>query len=353
MTGSASLRATRVEPVTRPDMSLISSVRIDHIRSASDRLAGRAFHTPVHTARTLNARAGCSVFLKCENFQRVGAFKFRGAYNALAQLEPGVGVLTYSSGNHAQAVALAAAELGRMAVIVMPMDAPGIKLSATRHYLSGAQSGSRVEVYDPTVTSREDLGRAFAEREGLTIIPPYDHPHVIAGQGTAAMELFDEVGPLDTLLVPCGGGGLLSGSAVAAGSLSPGCQVVGVEPALADDAIASFRTGHLHSVRHPATIADGARTPSLGRYTFALVTEHVSRMCTVSESEIARATIFAWERLKLVVEPSGVLGLAGLMHAVENGERIGKRVGIILSGGNMDPSAMSAIVELASDPDPP
>lgn len=337
-------------PGEPPDLSLANSVSIDDIKAAGARLETRARRTPVHTSRTLDNLTQCSVFLKCENFQRVGAFKFRGAFNALSQLPKNTGVLTYSSGNHAQAVALSAALLGRQAVIVMPENAPRIKLEATRGYLEQGIPNSRVVTYDPNTTTREELGSEIAEREGLTIVPPYDHPEVIAGQGTAAMELFNEVGSLDTLFAPCGGGGLLSGSAVAAGSLWPRCRVIGVEPQAADDATRSFKTGRLHRVANPQTIADGARTPSLGRYTFALVTRHVAAMMTVSEAEIARATLFAWERLKLVIEPSGALGLAGLIKAASAPGCDGQRVGVIISGGNVDPGLANTLITLANTP---
>jgi len=333
-----------------PDSSCADAVTPGDIDLAATRLTGVARHTPVQTSRTLDRLASCSVFLKCENYQRVGAFKFRGAFNALSQLPDGAGVLTYSSGNHAQAVALSGSLLGRRAVIVMPENAPRIKLAATQRYLNEGLPGSRVVPYDPSTTTREVLGRSIAEDEGLTIIPPYDHPDVIAGQGTAALELIREVGGLDALFVPCGGGGLLSGSAVAAGSLSPGCRVIGVEPEGADDAMRSFETGRLHRVTNPETIADGARTPSLGRYTFALVTRHVSAMMTVTEAEIARATLFAWERLKLVIEPSGALGLAGVSKACQSPDWDQKRVGIILSGGNVDPALAGTLIALADAP---
>jgi threonine dehydratase len=327
-----------------PDGSVLDAVTPEHVAQAAARLKGVAHRTPVLTSRTLDGLTGASVFLKCESFQRVGAFKFRGAYNALSLMR-GDGVLAYSSGNHAQAVALAASMLGLRAVIVMPSNAPAIKMSATRAYLAGAAVGSRIEVYDPKTQSREAIGRAIALAEQLTVIPPYDHPDVIAGQGTSALELFDEVGSLDQLLVCCGGGGLLSGSAVVAQGACATCRVVGVEPALADDATRSFRSGRLVSVSNPPTMADGARTPSLGRFTFALVRRHVAAMMTVSEAEIARATLFAYERLKLVVEPTGALALAGLLQIAN--EVRGQRIGVIVSGGNVDPAMMPALLEAA------
>ena len=247
-------------------------VTYEDVAAAAARLEGIARRTPVHTSRTLDERCGARAFLKCESFQRAGAFKFRGAYNALAQLTPqqkARGVLTFSSGNHAAAMALAGGLLGVKVSVVMPDDAPAIKLAATRGY------GGEIITYDRTKISREELGRQLAAERALDVIPPYDHPHVIAGQGTAARELIEDVGSLDVLLVCCGGGGLLSGSALAARALSPGCRVIGVEPELADDATRSFKTKTLHSVHNPDTIADGARTPSLGRLTFPLVLRHV------------------------------------------------------------------------------
>ena len=303
----------------------------DDVAAAAARLNGIANRTPVATSRTLNARTGASVFCKCENFQRTGAFKFRGAYNALSQLTPAQrqrGVLTYSSGNHAQAVALAGQLLGIPTTIIMPSDAPVVKLAATRGY------GAEVILYHREETTREALAQRLAEERGLPIIPPYDHPHIVAGQGTAAHELFEETGPLDMLLVCCGGGGLLSGSAISAKTLAPGCRVVGVEPAQADDATRSFHTGRLHTVHNPDTIADGARTPSLGTVTFPLVLHYVDDMVTVSEDALRRAMFFLWERMKLVVEPTGALAVAALLDGVVSVP--GARVGALISGGNVD-----------------
>jgi threonine dehydratase len=302
------------------------------VAAAASRLEGQAHRTPVATSRTVDERTGCRVFFKCENLQRVGAFKFRGAYNALSQLPEAQkrrGVVTYSSGNHAQAVALASRVLGIPATIVMPEDAPAVKQAATRGY------GAEVVLYDPRTASREALGGRIAAERGLTVIPPFDHPHVIAGQGTAAMELFDETGPLDFLLVPCGGGGLLSGCVLAAGALSPSCRTLGVEPAAADDATRSFRTGTLHRVERPDTICDGARTPSLGALTFPLVRRHVHDMVTVDDREVIEAMRLIWERLKLVVEPTGALAAAALLSG-KAGPPPGSRVGVVLSGGNVD-----------------
>ena len=300
--------------------------------AAAGRLAGQAHRTPVVTSRTVDERTGCRVLFKCENLQRVGAFKFRGAFNALSRL-PGAqkrsGVVTYSSGNHAQAVGLASRVLGIPATIVMPGDAPAVKQAATRGY------GAEVVLYDPRTASREALGGRIATERGLTVIPPFDHPHVIAGQGTAAKELFDEAGPLDFLLVPCGGGGLLSGCALAAAALSPSCRTLGVEPEAADDATRSFRSGTLHRVERPDTVCDGARTPSLGALTFPLVRRHVHDMVTVSDGEVIEAMRLLWERLKLVVEPTGALAAAALLSGKVS-PPAGSRVGVILSGGNVD-----------------
>lgn len=301
------------------------------VEAAAGRLKGIANRTPVLTSRTFNRLTGASAFFKCENFQRGGAFKFRGAYNALkriAETGKATGVLTYSSGNHAQALAMAGGLLGIQTTIIMPSDAPAVKVAATRGY------GAEIILYDRSETTREALGRRLSEERGLPIVPPYDHPDVVAGQGTAALELFEETGPLDLLLVCCGGGGLLSGSAIAAGALSPRCRVIGVEPAQADDATRSFHSGTLHTVHNPDTIADGARTPSLGKITFPLVRRHVDDMVTVSEESILRAMFFLWERMKLVVEPTGALAAAALLDGTVRAE--GKRTGVIISGGNVD-----------------
>jgi threonine dehydratase len=292
----------------------------------------------VATSHTLDEALGSRVFLKCENLQRMGAFKFRGAYNAISQLTPAErarGVLAYSSGNHAQAVALACRLLGAQATVVMPSTAPSAKRQATEGY------GARVVAYDPATQQREAVAQGLMAESGMVLIPPFDHPHVIAGQGTAAAELLEEAGPLDVLLVPCGGGGLLSGSALSARHLAPSCRVVGVEPEAGDDATRSFRTGVLQTVHNPATIADGARTPSLGRLTFPLVTRNVDDMATVSDDEIVEAMRFLWERMKLVVEPTGAMGLAALRSGRVDGA--GRRVGVILSGGNVDLASAAAL----------
>ncbi|MDB4948652.1 MAG: Pyridoxal-5-phosphate-dependent protein beta subunit [Gemmatimonadetes bacterium] len=312
----------------------------DDVLAAAERIAGQAHRTPVLTSRTLDALVGATVLVKCEAYQRGGAFKFRGAYNALSRLtaaERERGVVAFSSGNHAQAVALAGAILGVPVLVVMPEDAPASKTAATRGY------GAEVVLYDRAGESREEIaGRLQAER-GMTLVPPYDHADVVAGQGTAALELFREMGPLDALLVPCGGGGLLSGSALAAQHASPGCRVIGVEPERADDATRSFRTGTLHTRQPgPDTIADGLRTPSLGRITFPLVRELVAEMHTVTEDAIVEAMRFLWTRMKVVAEPSGAVPLAALM--ADPAALRGARVGIIVSGGNVDLAAACALL---------
>jgi threo-3-hydroxy-L-aspartate ammonia-lyase len=306
-------------------------VTYDDIVRAAERLAGVAHRTPVAASRTLDDRLGARLFLKCENLQRMGAFKFRGAYNAIARLSPeerARGILTYSSGNHAQAIALASRLLGTHATIVMPRNAPVAKRRATEGY------GARIVDYDPATEKREDVAERLRAAGDPVLVPPYDHEDVIAGQGTAARELFEDAGEMDVLLVCCGGGGLLSGSALAARALSPGCRVIGVEPEAADDATRSFRTGVLQTVSNPPTIADGARTPSLGTLTFPLVRANVDDMATVSDDDLVHTMRFVWERMKLVVEPTGVLGLAAAFRG--RVDVAGRRVGVILSGGNVD-----------------
>lgn len=314
------------------------SVNFKAVREAARRLEGQAHVTPVLTSRTLDRRVGAAVYLKCENFQRTGAFKFRGAYNAISCLSPEArrrGVVTFSSGNHGQAVALVGRLLGAPVTVVMPADAPAIKRAATEGY------GARVVTYDLQQTTREAVARDLQASGGFTVIPPFDHPDVIAGQGTAALELMETAGGLDLVLTPCGGGGLLSGTAIAAKGLASGCRVVGVEPELADDATRSFRTGVLQTVHNPPTIADGTRTASLGKITFPLVQRLVDDMQTVSEAAIAAAVRFCFERLKIVVEPSGVLGLAALLSGAVKARG---RVGVILSGGNIDAAMMGRIL---------
>ncbi|MBW4594999.1 MAG: threo-3-hydroxy-L-aspartate ammonia-lyase [Brasilonema angustatum HA4187-MV1] len=312
-------------------MSQHNSVTITDVEAAAKRLAGIAHRTPVLTSRTVNNRTNAQVFFKCENFQRTGSFKFRGAYNALSQLseqEKQKGVLTFSSGNHAQATALAGQLLNIPTTIAMPDDAPAVKLSATRGY------GGEVVLYNRKQTNREELAQTLLTERGGVMIPPYDHPHIVAGQGTAAKELIQEVGELDLLLVCCGGGGLLSGSAITTKAVLPNCRVIGVEPELADDATRSFHTKTLQTVHNPETIADGARTPYLGKITFPLVLHYVDDMVTVSEEAILRTMFFLWERLKIVIEPTGVLAAAALLEGVVKVQ--GARVGVIISGGNVD-----------------
>lgn len=307
------------------------SVNYADVEAAAQRLRGVAHRTPVHTSRTFNRLTNTQVFFKCENFQRTGSFKFRGAYNALAQLDETQkrqGVLSFSSGNHAQAIALAGRELDIPISVVMPQDAPAVKLAATRGY------GAEVILYNRNETTREELAERLARENSLTIIPPYDHPQIVAGQGTAALELIQEVGHLDVLLVCCGGGGLLSGCAIAATTLLPKSRIIGVEPEQADDAKRSFYSKTLQTVHNPDTIADGARTPSLGKVTFPLVLHYVDEMVTVSEAAIQRTMFFLWERLKIVVEPTGVLAASALLEGVVKAPNC--RVGVIISGGNVD-----------------
>src|SRR3954453_4503245 len=305
-------------------------VTYEDVAAAHERIKSQARRTPVMTSRQVDEVTGASVFFKCENLQRMGAFKFRGAYNALSLLSPDEkrrGVLAFSSGNHAQAVALAGRLLGVPTTIVMPEDAPTVKLEATRGY------GGEVVTYRKG-QNREALAKRLAEERRLTLIPPFDHPHVVAGQGTAAKELIEDAGALDVLLVPCGGGGLISGCAIAARHLAPHCRVIGVEPAAGDDATRSFKTRQLVKIQTPETIADGARTESLGKLTFPLVLENVSDMTTVSDDELLRAIFFLWERMKIVVEPTGALAACALLQKKLSFP--GKRVGVIVSGGNVD-----------------
>jgi threonine dehydratase len=310
----------------------------DDVVAAAGRLEGVAHRTPVLTSRTLDEAWGARVFFKCENFQRMGAFKFRGAYNALAKFDPrqrAAGVVAFSSGNHAQAIALAARLLGMPATIVMPQDAPAAKLAATRGY------GAAVVVYDRYREDREAIGRRLAEERGMTLIPPYDHADVIAGQGTAAKELLDEVGALDALFVPMGGGGLLSGSALSTRALAPRCTLYGVEPEAGNDAQQSFRSGRIVHIDTPKTIADGAQTQHVGTLTFAIVRRDVDDVLTARDDQLVEGMRFFAERMKMVVEPTGCLGYAAA------GERraalAGRRVGVIISGGNVDLARFCAL----------
>jgi threonine dehydratase len=300
-----------------------NSVTITDVQAAQERILGIAHRTPVLTSRIVNDRTNNQVFFKCENFQRTGAFKFRGAYNALVQLSAAqkqTGVITYSSGNHGQAIALA----GKL----LNIPTTTVKQTATRGY------GAEIILYNRQQTNREELTQNLAREGSLTLIPPYDHPYVVAGQGTTALELIQEVGQLDLLLVCCGGGGLLSGCAIAAKALLPNCKVIGVEPALADDATRSFHSKTLQTIKNSDTIADGARTPSLGQITFPLVLHYVDDMVTVSEEAILRTMFFLWERLKIVVEPTGVLAAAALLEGVVTAPEA--KIGVIISGGNVD-----------------
>ncbi|MCX7290231.1 threo-3-hydroxy-L-aspartate ammonia-lyase [Janthinobacterium sp.] len=299
--------------------------------AAAGRIAGHAHRTPVITSRTVDAEFGAQVFFKCENLQRMGAFKFRGAYNALSQFDAQqrrAGVVAFSSGNHAQAIALSAQLLGIPATIIMPHDAPAAKIAATRGY------GGNVVLYDRYTQDREQIGRELAEQQGMTLIPPYDHAHVIAGQGTAAMELFEEVGQLDAFFVCLGGGGLLAGSALATRALSPACKLYGVEPEAGNDGQQSFRSGQIVHIDTPKTIADGAQTQHLGNLTFPIIRRDVDDVLTVSDAQLVERMGFAASRLKLVIEPTGCLGFAAALQMKE--QLRGKRVGILISGGNVD-----------------
>ena len=309
-------------------------VGLNDLRQAAERIKPWAHRTPVMTSRALNARAGASVFLKCENFQRVGAFKFRGAMNAVLQLseaERRKGVITHSSGNHAQAVALAGQLVGVPVTVVMPRNAPAVKRAATEGY------GARIVPCEPTFRAREDTVAAEIERHGFTLVHPFDNWNVIAGQGTAALELLEDAGPLDVIICPVGGGGLLAGTALAAESSSSPTQVMAGEPARADDARRSLETGEIQVCQDPATIADGLRTTSIGTRNFAVIKSRVSKIVAVSEQEIVDAMRFVWERVKIVIEPSSAVAVAPLLNGTI-GDR-SKRVGVILSGGNVELSS--------------
>jgi len=306
------------------------------IDAAAARLAGVAHRTPARTSRTADERTGAQLFFKCENFQRMGAFKFRGAYNALAQFSAAQrerGVIAFSSGNHAQAIALAARLLGMPSVIVMPTDSPAAKLTATRGYQQ-RQPRSEVVLYDRYTEDREAIGKRLAAERGMTLIPPYDHPHVMAGQGTAAAELLQEAGPLDLLVVCVGGGGLISGCAVAAHARAPGIEVIGVEPEAGNDVQQSLAAGRIVKIDTPHTLADGAQTQAAGVLTFPVIQRLVRRVVTVTDAQLVNTMRFFAERMKMVVEPTGCLAAAALLEGVV--EARGKRVGIILSGGNVD-----------------
>jgi threonine dehydratase len=309
------------------------------VQAAAQRLRGVAHRTPVVTSTTLDERTGAHVFLKAENLQRIGAFKFRGAYNAIAQLtaqQKRAGVVAFSSGNHAQGVALAAKLLGVPATIVMPSDAPAAKLAATRGY------GAEVVLYDRERMNRAELAASIAAERGATLVRPYDDPAIIAGQGTVALELIEDAGPLDVLLVPLGGGGLLAGCCLAATALSPGVRIYGVEPEAGDDWVRSWRENRIVSIPVPKTIADGQQTQAPGELTWPIVRRLAAGVVTVSDDEIRAAMRFAFERLKLVVEPSGASALAALLFG--KAEVRGARIGIVISGGNVDPRTFAAAI---------
>ncbi|RTQ37416.1 threo-3-hydroxy-L-aspartate ammonia-lyase [Variovorax gossypii] len=311
----------------------------DDVIAAAARLEGHAHRTPVLRSTTANERWGAEFFFKCENFQRMGAFKFRGAFNALSKFDAAQrkgGVIAFSSGNHAQAIALSARLLEMPAVIVMPKDAPAAKVAATKGY------GAEVVMYDRFTEDREALTKRLAQERGMTMIPPYDHPDVLTGQGTAVKELIEETGPLDHLFVCLGGGGLLSGSALSARALSPQCKVYGVEPEAGNDGQQSFRAGKIVHIETPKTIADGAQTQHLGEYTFGIIRRDVDDIFTVTDEQLVDAMRFFAERMKMVVEPTGCLAFAG---AIAAGKAItGKRVGVLISGGNVDLSRFAALI---------
>lgn len=311
----------------------------EDVAAAAARIEGHAHRTPVLRSRTADEELGAEVFFKCENLQRMGAFKFRGAFNALAKFgerQRRAGVVAFSSGNHAQAIALAARILGMPATIVMPHDAPAAKVAATKGY------GGQVVIYDRYKDDREQIGRDLADKHGLTLIPPYDHPDVIAGQGTAAKELYEEVGSLDAFFAPMGGGGLLSGSALATRALSPQCRVYGVEPEAGNDGQQSFRSGEIVHIDTPKTIADGAQTQHLGRHTFPIIRRDVDDVLTASDAQLVEAMRFFASRMKLVVEPTGCLGFAAAREM--KAQLRGMRVGVLLSGGNVDVERFGALL---------
>ena len=311
----------------------------DDVAAAARRIEGHAHRTPVLRSRTADEELGAQLFFKCENLQRIGAFKFRGAFNALAKFDEQQrrgGVVAFSSGNHAQAIALAARILGMPATIVMPHDAPATKVAATKGY------GGQVVIYDRYKDDREQIGRELAQKHGMTLIPPYDHPDVMAGQGTAAMELFEETGPLDALFVPLGGGGLLSGTALATRALAPQCKLYGVEPEAGNDGQQSFRSGSIVHIDTPSTIADGAQTQHLGQHTFAVIRRDVDDVLTASDAQLVEAMRFFATRMKLVVEPTGCLGFAAA-RAMKAQLR-GLRVGVLISGGNVDVERLGALL---------
>ena len=308
-----------------------SDVQLSDIQSAAARIAGIAHRTPVLTSRSFDAVSGASVFFKCENFQRGGAFKIRGASNFIYSIpkdQLSRGVVTYSSGNHAQAVAIAAGSVGIQATIVMPDDAPKSKMAATRGY------GARVVTYDRLHEDREAIGRRISEETGATVVPPFDHPWTIAGQGTVALELLAEVHDLDALVVQIGGGGLISGCSIAAKALNPSIRVFGVEPEDGNDTYLSRRAGERVEIPMPRTIADGLRSPKPGAITFPIVQKHVEDIILVSDDEIRDTMKVLLTRMKIVAEPSGAVPAAALYHhKLPKGL---KKIGAIVSGGNVD-----------------
>jgi threonine dehydratase len=321
------------------------AITFDDVQQAAQRLAGQAHRTPVLRSRSADERSGASLFFKCENLQRMGAFKFRGAYNALSQFTPAqkrAGAIAFSSGNHAQAVALSARLLDMPSVIVMPQDAPQSKLEATRAYQQG-MARSEVVLFDRYTEDREALCRRLADERGMTMIPPYDHPHVMAGQGTAALELIEEVGTLDALLVCVGGGGLISGCAVAAKHLLPGVAVYGVEPEAGNDTQRSLQRGEIVRIDTPRTIADGAQTQSSGLLTFPVIQALVKGVLTVSDAQLVETMRFFATRMKLVVEPTGCLAAAAVLQDAI--DLRGQRVGVIVSGGNVDLARFAALLQ--------
>ena len=312
-----------------PDSLYVPS--FEDVLKARERIAGMAHRTPVLTSRTADERIGATVFFKAENLQRAGAFKFRGAYNAIAALDPAVranGVVAYSSGNHAQAVAYAARLHGISATIIMPKDAPAMKLAATRGY------GAEIVFYDRYSEDRKSICRGIAARTGAALIPPYDHPDVIAGQGTAALELIEEVGEIDLLVVPLGGGGLLAGSALSARAMAPSCGVVGVEPEAGNDGQQSLRKGGIVRIPVPKSIADGALVTHIGNHNFPILKQNVADIVTVTDDQLIETVRFFAERMKIIVEPTGCLGAAAVLHGAIAARA--KRVGVVLSGGNID-----------------
>lgn len=316
------------------------AISYDDVLSAAERLRGVIHQTPIMTSRQVNTALGAEVFFKCENFQKTGSFKLRGAYNALSKInyeQRQKGVVAFSSGNHAQALAYAASLFGIQATIVMPSNAPAIKVQATRGY------GAEIQYYQWGVDDREAIAKALAEKQGCTLIPSFNHPDVMAGQGTAAKELFQEAGALDYLFVCVGGGGLISGSAIAAQALSPNCLVIGVEPEAGDDAQQSIKAGHIVRIAVPDTIADGAMTQSIGTLTYPIIKEYVSRIITVTDEQLRAQMRFFAERMKIVVEPTGCLAAAGAMS--KQLDLTGKRIGVIVSGGNVDPDFFGSCIK--------